>query len=96
MKTFSDLRNTINQFVELKEDFVRINQSGSTYLIYLIWRGKNISLQMFFPQSSRPSKQEVSDEIQKIYPNSTLLSYIPCRMDPTKPTLHSGVMNGPK
>jgi hypothetical protein len=102
MKTFSELRTFIKELKatestpEIKEEFARINQTGSTYLVYLMWRGKNISIQMFFPQTSRPSKQDVFDEIQKIYPNSTLLNYIPSRMDPTKPLLHSGVMNGSK
>jgi hypothetical protein len=80
----------------IEEEFTRINQTGSTYFIYLMWRGKTLSLQMFFPQTSRPTKQEVSDAIQKVYPNATLLSYNPCRMDPTIPILHSGVKNGSK
>jgi hypothetical protein len=82
--------------VKIKEEFARINQTGSTYLVYLMWRGKNISIQLFFPQTSRPTKQEVQDTIQKIYPDAIILNYIPCRMDPTKPLLHSGVINGPK
>lgn len=106
MKTFSEIRTIIEQYntrfdktayeVDIEEEFTRINQTGSTYFIYLMWRGKTNSIQMFFPQTSRPSKQEVLDAIQKVYPNATLLSYNPCRMDPTMPILHSGVKNGPK
>lgn len=100
MKTFSEFRYLLESLIktelELKEDFIKIQSQGTTYLVYLMWRGKPISLQTFFPQSYRPSRKDVLDEIQKIYPDAILLSYIPCRIDPARPFLHTGDLSGPK
>ncbi len=36
------------------------------------WRGRVYSLQMFFPSGKRPSRQEVQDQVRKVYPDSRL------------------------
>jgi hypothetical protein len=50
-------------------------QTGNNILVTLSWRGKYYSIQLFFPQTKVPSRLEISDEIQKIYPGSRVVTY---------------------
>lgn len=79
------------KFKDVKEDYTTIQSRGSTYTVLLIWRGQHLSVQMFFPKASRPTKDEVVFEIRKIYPNATVSSYSPSIKDPTKPLLFTGI-----
>jgi hypothetical protein len=80
----------------VKENYTRIQSRGTTYSILLNWRGKYLGVQMFFPQFTRPSKEQVTFEVCKIYPEARVLSYNPSTKDPTKPLLFTGDLNGPK
>jgi hypothetical protein len=79
------------KYKDVKEDYTTIQSRGSTYIVLLNWRGQNLSVQIFFPKSSRPTKDEVTFEIRKIYPNATVFSYAPSIKDPTKPLLFTGI-----
>jgi hypothetical protein len=50
-------------------------QTGNNILVTLSWRGKYYSIQLFFPQTKTPSRLEISDEIQKVYPDSRVVTY---------------------
>jgi hypothetical protein len=80
----------------LIEKYLRIQTRGTTYTIILNWRGKNITSQMFFQKFTRPTKEEIRKEINKIYPGSIVLYYYPSAQDPTKPLLFTGDANGLK
>jgi hypothetical protein len=77
----------------IQEIYTRIQSRGSTYSILLNWRGKYLSVQMFFPQFARPPKDQVTFEVRKIYPGAIVLSYNPAIKDPTKPLLFTGDEN---
>lgn len=47
-------------------------QTGNVIAVTLSWRGKYYSLKMFFPQIKTPSRKEINDEIQKVYPGSVV------------------------
>ena len=79
------------KFKDVKEDYTTIQSRGSTYTVLVNWRGQHLSVQIFFPKSSRPTKDEVVFEIRKIYPNATVFSYAPSAKDPTKPLLFTGI-----
>ena len=79
------------KFKDVKEDYTVIQSRGSTYTVLLNWRGQHLSVQIFFPKSSRPTKDEVVFEIRKIYPNAIVFSYAPSIKDPTKPLLFTGI-----
>ena len=79
------------KFKDVKEDYTTIQSRGSTYTVLLNWKGQHISIQIFFPKPSRPTKDEVTFEIRKIYPNATVFSYAPSVKDPTKPLLFTGI-----
>ena len=88
--------NWVNKKNNVDESYLRIQTRGSTYTILLNWRGKYITTQMFFQQFTRPTKEEVTREIRKVYPNAIVLSFNPSVKDPTKPLLFTGEPNGTK
>lgn len=77
----------------VNEDYTRIQATGNTYDVMVLWMGKPKVFQLFFPNLIRPTKKEVAFEINKIYPNAIVLNYNPSIKDPTKPYLFAGVCN---
>lgn len=75
---------------KLKEEYTRLQINGNTFSILLSWRGIPKMIQMFFPNMKVPTKEEVSFEVNKVYPGAIVLSYKPSRIDPTKPYVISG------
>ena len=63
----------------------RVN--GQTMYVTFQWRGKYMSLQMFFPELKVPSKKEVQDALVKVYPGARCTGYDVVLRDPTKPIL---------
>ena len=80
----------------VSENYTRVQSRGTTYSIVLNWRGKYLGVQMFFPQFTRPSKEQVTFEVCKLYPGARVLSFNPSLKDPTQPLLFTGDLNGPK
>jgi hypothetical protein len=50
-------------------------KTGNIILVTLNWRGKYFMIKLFFPQTTKPSRQEVQDQIEKVYPGSRVQSY---------------------
>ena len=48
------------------------------------WRGKYMSLQMFFPTLKVPKKEEITDALQGVYPGAVCKYYYVTDRDPTK------------
>ena len=63
----------------------KYNKPGNIIEVYLAWRGRTMSIQMFFPQVKKPSRKEVMDQLQKVYPGSKLWSYRIADYDPETP-----------
>lgn len=74
----------------IQEDITSLNSRGATYLVFLLWRGQNISVQMFFPQIKRPTKNDVEFEIKKIYPLAKVLKFEPIKIDTSKALIFTG------
>ena len=72
------------------EERIRINQNGHTYAVMLNWRGKTYSIQIFFPELRKPTRQEVEDKIRKIYPDAKVTYFAPKEFDPADPTVMVG------
>ena len=93
MIDFKDFRNPSGD--ECSED---INESktriptklGRIILVNLAWRGKNYNIKLFFPQVSKPSRIEVQDQLQKVYPGARLWYYQVSDYEPGEPLLHVG------
>ena len=43
----------------------------------LNWRGKTYTVQIFFPELRKPTRQEVEDKIRKIYPDAKVTYFAP-------------------
>lgn len=60
-------------------------QTGQLLRVLVNWRGKHLSVQMFFPQLGTPKRDEITYAVNKIYPDSRVISYVPCEMDSSTP-----------
>jgi hypothetical protein len=70
------------------EDYQRIQSTGNVYTILFSWRGRPMmNLQLFFPNMKRPSKQEVTSQVEKLYPGAVVFQWRPSVTDPTKPII---------
>ena len=63
---------------------------GNIIDCYLAWRGSNYMIKMFFPSVKKPSRREVQDQLQKVYPGSRLWNYQVSDYDPGAPLLQVG------
>ena len=63
------------------------NKTGNIIDVYLAWRGSSYMIQMFFPQVSKPSRKDVIDQLQKVYPGSKIHSYQIGTYNPGEPVL---------
>jgi hypothetical protein len=75
---------------KLKEEYTKIQKYGNTYSILLNWKGQSKILQFFVANTMRPTKKDITTEVNKIYPGARVLNYIPAPKDPTKPYIFFG------
>ena len=66
------------------------NKPGNIIQIHLAWRGKTFVIQMFFPSVKKPSRKEILDQMQKVYPGARLWSYHVSEYDAGEPILQAG------
>ena len=50
-------------------------KTGNILQVFLTWRGKMYMIKMFFPSVAQPSRSEVQDQLDKVYPGSKVQSY---------------------
>ena len=90
---------------ETNESKTRLVKNGHTYKVVLTWRGKTYMVQMFVPSVSRPTRLEVEKEVQKLYPDAKVMSFLPRDLEPGEPTVMMGeekrdeygdIVGGPK
>ena len=82
-------KNTI-KWVDLGEATNLPRKTGNILTVYLGWRGKTYSIQMFFPTVKVPSRREVQDQLQKVYPGAKLWSYQVSEYDQGEPLVQAG------
>jgi hypothetical protein len=64
----------IKGFKSQVEEATRLQaQTGNVIAVTLSWRAKYYSLKMFFPQVKLPTRKEINDELQKVYPGCNIL-----------------------
>jgi len=64
-------------------------KTGNIIMVYLTFRGKMYSIKMFFPSVRIPSRSDVQDQIEKVYPGGKVRSYQVSDYEPGEPVLHS-------
>ena len=63
--------------IESMTEAVRVpSKTGHIVMVNLGWRGKYYSIKMFFPQMGKPSRKDVQDQIDKVYPGGKLYTFI--------------------
>jgi|APGre2960657373_1045057.scaffolds.fasta_scaffold00149_9 hypothetical protein len=70
------------------------SQTGNIVAVTLSWRGKYYAIRMFFPQAKLPSRQEVTDEIQKVYPGGRVVYHAISEFTPGQPLIQAGFQGG--
>ena len=78
------------KWVDLGEATNLPRKTGNILTVYLGWRGKSYSIQMFFPTVKVPSRREVQDQLQKVYPGAKLWSYQVSDYDQGQPIVQTG------
>ena len=81
------------EYVDPLEEATKLpdyNKVGNIIDVYLAWRGGNYMIKMFFPSVKRPSRKEVQDQLQKVYPGSKLWNYQVSEHEPGEPILQVG------
>ena len=73
-----------------ESSYLRVQQRGRTFSIVLNWKGRLLNTQMFFPQFTRPTKEQVTFEINKVYPGAMVYYYNPVEKDPSQPLVFAG------
>jgi hypothetical protein len=85
-----EVPNCVSVKEENIDEAVRLQaQTGNNIFVTLSWRGKYYTMQLFFPQSKIPSRIEVSDEMQKIYPGSKVVTYRVADFKPGEPIIYA-------
>ena len=73
------------------DESIRIpSKTGNIITVMLAWRGSSYNIQMFFPKVSKPSRKQVQDQLQKVYPGAKLWGYQVSTHDPGEPLLQVG------
>jgi len=76
--------------IESMTEAVRVpSKTGHIVMVNLGWRGKYYSIKMFFPQMGKPSRKDVQDQIDKVYPGGKLYTFIATNYEPGQPLLHA-------
>ena len=85
MISFKEFRNgNIKEATQLKA------RTGNVIDVYLGWRGKGYMIKMFFPSVKQPSRREVLDQVEKVYPGAKLWNYQVSNYDQGEPLLQIG------
>ena len=62
-------------------------KSGNLMMVIAMWRGKSYALRMFFPQAKLPTRKEVEEQIQKVYPGARVIYSRVTEQEPGQPFL---------
>ena len=80
----------IKGFKSQVEEATRIQaQMGNVIAVTLMWRGKYYSMKMFFPQVKLPTRKEINDELQKVYPDSKVVYHSVSDIQPGQPLIQA-------
>ncbi len=64
-------------------------KTGNIVKVFLSWRGKFYSIQMFFPTVKVPGRSEIQNQINKVYPGAKVQNYVVSDYEPGNPLLQT-------
>jgi hypothetical protein len=80
----------IKGFKSQIEEAIRLQaQTGNIIGVTLSWRAKYYSMKMFFPQVKLPTRKEINDELQKVYPGSVVIHHSVSELQPGQPLIQA-------
>ena len=65
-------------------------KTGNLYLVSFTWKGKYMMMKIFFPEVSRPTRTEVQDALEKVYPGCHVQRFDMTPYQPGEPMLTMG------
>ena len=75
---------------DMVEEAVRMPaKTGNLVNVVFRFRSSTIMLKMFFSQVSLPTRSDVQDQINKVYPGAKLLTFNVSEYEPGQPVLHA-------
>ena len=93
-QTIEDLNgNTFAEVIDLiSPDPIKVQEATriqaktrNLMMVICMWRGRSYSLKIFFPQAKLPSKKEVEEQIQKVYPGAKVIYSKVTEREPGEP-----------
>jgi len=69
------------------DEAVRVNENGNVYLVSFTWRAKFMMMKMFFPEVRKPTRQEVSAALEKVYPGCMVQRFDLAPRQPGEPMI---------
>ena len=85
----------IKGFKSQVDEAIRLQaETGNILSITISWRGKYHSIQMFFPQAKLPTRNEIADEINKVYPGAKVVYHSVSEIQPGQPLIRIGYQGG--
>ena len=83
-------KNYVKPMCESVNEAVRMPaKTGNLVNVIFRFRSSSIMLKMFFPQTSLPTRSDVQDQINKVYPGAKLLTFAVSDYEPGQPVLHA-------
>jgi len=77
----------LNKKDETIDEAVRVNENGNVYLVSFTWRAKFMMMKMFFPEVRKPTRQEVSAALEKVYPGCMVQRFDLAPRQPGEPLI---------
>ncbi len=79
---------------ETIDEAVRVNENGNVYLVSFTWRAKFMMIKLFFPEVRKPTRQEVTSALEKVYPGCMVQRFDLAPRQPGEPMLMAGYQGG--
>ena len=67
------------------------SQNGNVYMVVFNWKGRFMVMKVFFPEVKRPSKSQVQDALNKVYPGCVVKRYDMTDIQPGETHLNMGM-----
>ena len=79
---------------EVIDEAVRVNENGNVYLVSFTWRAKFMMIKLFFPEIRKPTRQEVTAALEKVYPGCMVQRFDLAPRQPGEPLIMAGYQGG--
>ena len=77
---------------ESKLDEERIPpQNGNMLMVMFNWRGKLLGMKVFFPETKMPTRSEIQEALDKVYPGCVVRHYTRTPVQPQEPYINVGI-----